>query len=124
MWEYRKRVTMKNIRDISPEDMKWSVADGLTVIIDCNGSDKYRQAHIPGAIDFEVAKGNLKNVFPCNKSTPIIVYYESEPCHAYEDCIEEMMKMGYLNLRRYAPGIRGWMENGETTDSIEVAMTH
>lgn len=110
---------MNNPQEITHEDMKRVVADGQAWLVDCNGSGKYTQMHIPGAIDFEAEKDRLKDVLPLDKYTPIVVYCGSKDCHAYEPCAQVIMNMGYPNVSYYALGISGWKEHGEKTEAAE-----
>ena len=108
---------MSKIQEITHDDMKKVVQDGQVVLVDCNGSDSFGQAHIPGAIDCASHKEHLQEILPLDKDTPVIVYCGSEQCHAYEACAKSVAKMGFTNVMHYAPGIKGWVAQGEPTES-------
>lgn len=108
---------MGNIQEISHDDMKKVVTDGQVVLVDCNGSDSFGKAHIPGAIDFATDKEHLVDILPLNRDTPVIVYCGSEECHAYDACAQALVAMGFTNVLHYAPGIKGWVAHGETIES-------
>ena len=45
--------------NISIDDLKAAIADKKVALIDANGSDSWKEGHIPGAIDFEANKDKL-----------------------------------------------------------------
>jgi rhodanese-related sulfurtransferase len=109
-----------NVPEISHDDLKRVKLDGQVVLLDCNGTETYREHHIPGAIDFEAEQKHLNEVLPPDSFSPIVIYCGSEMCHAWETCAEALEKAGFTNLLHYAPGIKGWMARGEKTESAEV----
>ena len=102
--------------DIAHKDMVEVVKSGKAVILDCNGSDSYKQQHIPGALDFAVVKADLATKLPADKSALIIAYCGNENCPAYKNGASAAEALGYTNIRHYSHGISGWVHEKETVE--------
>ena len=100
---------------ISPTDLKAEMAGKKVVLIDANGPKIYARKHIPGAIDYESVK-DLAKVLPADKSALIVVYCGSERCPKYKGAAEAIAKLGYANVKHFAPGISGWVKSGEPVE--------
>ncbi|HEY0946754.1 MAG TPA: rhodanese-like domain-containing protein [Opitutaceae bacterium] len=98
---------------ISHDELKQAVAAGEVVLLDVNGTESYREGHIPGAIDFEAAEANLAAKLPADKSALIVAYCGGPQCMAYKDGAKAATKLGYTNVKHYVQGISGWKESGE-----------
>ena len=102
--------------DISLPDLKAAIASGKVAIIDVNGSDSYKDGHIPGAIDFDANSAKLASLLPANKSALVVAYCGNPHCSAYREGAEAAEKLGYTNVKHFAPGIQGWKKSGEITE--------
>jgi rhodanese-related sulfurtransferase len=80
-----------------------------------NGTDSYKSGHIPGAIDFEASEAQLAKLLPADKSALVVAYCGNEHCGAYKQGAAAAEKLGYTNVKHYAPGIAGWKKAGEQT---------
>lgn len=103
------------VADISHEDLKTAVAAGKIALLDVNGTDTYKEGHIPGAIDFQANKDNLATLLPADKSTLVVAYCGNERCGAYKQGVKAAEKLGYTNVQHYSKGIAGWKKAGEPT---------
>lgn len=103
------------VADISHDDLKAAIASGKVAIIDVNGTDTYKEGHIPGAIDFEANKDKLATLLPADKSTLVVAYCGNEKCGAYKQGAKAAEKLGYTNVQHYSKGIAGWKKAGEPT---------
>ncbi len=101
---------------ISHAELKQAVAEKEVVLLDVNGSETYAKGHIPGAVDFTAKADNLSKVLPADKDALIVAYCGNERCGAYARAAEAARKLGYKNVRHYAPGIAGWKSAGETVE--------
>ena len=102
--------------DITQDELKQAIADKSVVLLDANGSDSYRAGHIPGAIDFAANKDHLASVLPANKDQLVVAYCGGEKCTAYKEAAQAAIKLGYMNVRHFAPGISGWKHSGEKVE--------
>lgn len=101
---------------ISHDELKAAIASGKVVLIDVNGSDSYKEGHIPGAIDFEAKGAQLASLLPADKNVLVVAYCGGEKCTAYKEGAAKAAKLGYKNVRHYAAGISGWIKSGEKVE--------
>lgn len=102
--------------DISLEDLKKAIADGKVTLIDCNGTETYTKAHIPGAKDFKAIEGELAKNLPEDKGALVVAYCGSSKCTAYKSGADAVAKLGYTNVKHFSGGLKGWKDAGEKTD--------
>ena len=101
---------------ISQDELKQAIADKTIVLLDANGSDSYKEGHIPGAIDFAANKDHLATLLPADKNTLVVAYCGGEKCTAYKAAAAAAVKLGYTNVKHFAPGMSGWRESGQTVE--------
>lgn len=101
---------------ISHDELKQAIADHSVVLLDANGTDSYRDGHIPGAIDFAAQGQELARLLPANKDALIVAYCGNEQCGAYARAAEAARQLGYTNVKHYAKGIAGWRKSGEAVE--------
>lgn len=104
------------VADISHDDLKAAIASGKVALIDVNGTDSYKDGHIPGAIDFEASAGKLAALLPADKSALVVAYCGNEKCGAYKEGVKAAEALGYTNVQHYSKGIAGWKKAGEKTE--------
>jgi rhodanese-related sulfurtransferase len=104
--------------DISITDVKAAIESKKATIIDVNGSNSYKNGHVPGAIDFAVAKADLKKALPADKGALVIAYCGGPTCGAYAAAATAAKELGYTNVKHMSAGISGWMQAGEKTEKI------
>jgi rhodanese-related sulfurtransferase len=105
------------IVDITQGELKAAIASKTATILDVNGSDSYRRGHIPGAIDFLAHRKDIAALLPADKNALIVAYCGDIHCTAYREAAYAAVDLGYTNVRHFAPGIKGWKDSGETTES-------
>ena len=99
--------------DIRINELKSAIASKNVTIIDANGTDSYRQGHIPGAIDFAASKEKLAGLLPKDKKALVVAYCGGPKCNAYQSAAKAAEKLGYTNVKHLSAGISGWQEAGE-----------
>ena len=102
--------------DITQDQLKQAIAAKSAVLLDANGSDSYKEGHIPGAIDFDSNQDHLASLLPADKNTLIVAYCGGEQCTAYKAAAAAAVKLGYTNVKHFAPGISGWKNSGQPTE--------
>ena len=102
--------------DISIKELKTAIEKHKVTLIDANGSDSYRDGHIPGALDFEKHEKDLSKVLPKDKDALIVAYCGGPQCMAYKAAAEKAVAMGYTNVKHLPDGISGWKKAGEKTE--------
>ena len=102
--------------NISIDDLKSAIADKKVTLIDANGSDSWKEAHIPGALDFESNKDKLAKVLPKEKDALIVAYCGGPQCMAYKAAAKKAVALGYTNVKHLSAGISGWKDAGEKVE--------
>ncbi|HVE15252.1 MAG TPA: rhodanese-like domain-containing protein [Chthoniobacterales bacterium] len=105
--------------DISLHDLKKVVAAKDATIVDVNGSDSFKEGHIPGAIDYIAIKDDFAAKLPSDKNALIVAYCGSPSCKAYLQAAIAAEKLGYTNVKHFAGGISGWKDAGEPTQKAD-----
>jgi len=103
--------------DISIKELKTAMASKSVTLLDANGSDSYKEGHIPGAIDFTSTK-DLAKVLPKDKAALIVAYCGGPQCQAYQSAAKAAQKLGYTNVKHLAAGISGWHDAGERMEKV------
>src|SRR5215470_9238058 len=99
--------------DIKISDLKSAIASKNVTLLDANGTDSYKEGHIPGAIDFNAKQKNLASVLPKDKNALIVAYCGGPKCQAYQAAAKAAQKLGYTNVKHLSAGISGWHDAGE-----------
>ena len=83
------------------------------VLLEALASEKYRQAHIPGALNMPPDQArNLAPELVPKRDIEVIVYCAGPTCHASNTVVEELTAMGYSEVRHYVGGKSDWMQAG------------
>ena len=96
--------------DISIKEVNALTKSKKAVIIDVNGTESYKNGHVPGALDFDVIKANLAAKLPADKDTLVVAYCGNPKCTAYQAAAKAASKLGYKNIKHMSAGIAGWKE--------------
>ncbi|HLH55531.1 MAG TPA: rhodanese-like domain-containing protein [Verrucomicrobiae bacterium] len=99
--------------EITINDLKSAIASKQVTLLDANGSDSFKEGHIPGAIDFTANKEKLAKVLPKDKNALIVAYCGGPQCQAYQAAAKAAEKLGYKNVKHLTAGISGWHDAGE-----------
>jgi rhodanese-related sulfurtransferase len=109
-------VAQDKFPDISHDELKSAVSAKKVTLLDVNGTETYKQGHIPGAIDFTKEKDSIASKLPKDKGALIVAYCANENCTAYQKGAQAAKELGYTNVKHYAKGIMGWKNTGEPTE--------
>ena len=102
--------------DINIKELKAAIEAKNVVIIDVNGTESYKDGHIPGAINFEDIKADFAKALPKDKNALVVAYCGGPQCMAYKAAAEKAVAMGYTNVKHLPDGISGWKSAGEKTE--------
>ena len=81
-------------------------------IRDSNGTDSFKDGHIPTAIDFEAKASHLADNLPSDKHALIVAYCGSPECPAWKQAASAVAALGYTNVKHFVGGISGWEKSG------------
>lgn len=96
--------------DMSHDELVQAIESKQVVLLDCNGTESYESAHIPGAIDVQANKDQLVSQLPEDKDTLIVAYCGGPACGAWKNGAAIAKEAGYTNVRHYSAGISGWKQ--------------
>ena len=96
--------------DISINELKSAIVHKQVTVIDVNGSDSYKEGHIPGAIDFQAVKAEFAAKLPTDKSALVVAYCGGPTCGAYAAAAKAASELGYTNVKHLSAGISGWKD--------------
>ena len=102
--------------EIKIGEVKSAIATGKVTLIDVNGTESWKEGHIPGAIDFASNKDKLASVLPKDKNALIVAYCGGPQCQAYQQAAKAAKDLGYKNVKHLVAGISGWKQAGEKVD--------
>ena len=97
---------------ISHQELQSAVASKAVTLLDVNGTESFKEGRIPGAIDFIANEDRIASLLPKKKDALIVAYCGNEYCPAYVAAATAAQKLGYTNVKHYAPGIDGWKKSG------------
>ena len=84
------------------------------ILVDALAPMVYAHSHLPGAINLPPADLDPYTVarrIP-DRATEIIVYCTSPECTDSHETAEQLVALGYTNVRRYAGGKNEWRDAG------------
>jgi rhodanese-related sulfurtransferase len=84
------------------------------VLVDALAPMVYAHSHLPGAINLpatDVDPHTVARRIP-DRNTEIVVYCTSPDCTDSHETAEQLVALGYTNVRRYAGGKNEWREAG------------
>ncbi len=107
------------VPEISIKELKEAIKDKKATVIDVNGTDSYKDGHIPTALDFDVVGKKLEKQLPKEKDALIVAYCGGPQCGAYKSAAKAAVALGYTNVKHLKAGISGWKDAGEKTEKGE-----
>ncbi|QEL19201.1 rhodanese-like domain-containing protein [Limnoglobus roseus] len=113
------RAEEQTFPNITHDELTKAIKDKKVTLIDVNGSDSYKQGHIPTALNYDEIEKDLAKKLPEDKGALVVAYCGSEKCTAYRTAAAAAKKLGYTNVKHYAKGIAGWKASGEKVDAVK-----
>jgi len=107
------RAAEEQYPEISIKDLKAAIEKKQVTVIDANGTESFREGHIPGAINFEADASKLDKALPKAKDALIVAYCGGPQCMAYKAAAAKAVALGYTNVKHLTAGISGWKSAGE-----------
>jgi rhodanese-related sulfurtransferase len=101
---------------ISTADLNKAISEKKVVLLDVNGTQSWRNGHIPEALDFEAAETKLAEKLPADKNALIVAYCGNEKCQAYRAGAQAAKELGYTNVKHYSKGIQGWVAENQPVE--------
>lgn len=103
--------------EISTEDLVGILNTRSEPVLDVRSAKEFAIAHIPGSINiYEKELERVVQLFP-NKSSGMIFYCNGPFCGKSKRLSEQLVKLGYTNVRRYQLGLPIWRALGHTVQT-------
>ncbi len=98
---------------ISRDDLQAEIEAGAVTVVDALGGDYHAQQHVPGAIPLVAADvADQAAVLLPDKAAAIVTYCSNPACSNSEQVANQLIGLGYRNIRKYREGIQDWVEAG------------
>jgi rhodanese-related sulfurtransferase len=107
---------------ITLDELRRELAAGTVTVVETLGPAYFEDAHLPGAINIphtEVAR--LAPELLPDKDAAIVTYCSNTACRNSEIAGNQLIAMGYSDVRKYAEGKDGWREAGLPVEAGAVA---
>src|SRR5262245_58260486 len=105
--------------DVTIKELKTAIAAKKATVLDANGTESYKEGHIPTAVDFKANKEKLASFLPQDKSSLVVAYCANPQCSAYQGAAKEAKALGYKNVKHLSAGIQGWKKAGEKVEKAD-----
>ena len=108
--------------EISTAQLRAALNDGSAIILDARPYEEYAVSHIPGARAVPGKPGTAPALYVADaaevaknipdKTQPLILYCNGLFCGRSERFADDLIKLGYRNVRRYQLGAPSWRALG------------
>ena len=106
--------------EISTNELNAILANGSAIVFDARPENEYAIAHIPGSINLDARQLGRFTQNYADRKAAMVVYSDGPFCDLARSKAEDLMRMGYSNVRRYQLGLPVWRILGNAAEtSIE-----
>jgi rhodanese-related sulfurtransferase len=103
--------------EISTEELKAVLAGGKAHVFDVRPASEFAISHIPGSMNiYENEIERMTQLCP-EKASEIVLYCNGPYCHKSIRVAEQLVKRGYVNVKRYQHGLPVWRAFGNTVET-------
>ena len=100
--------------EVTTEEVQRILADKSEPLLDVRSAREYAIAHIPGSINlYEKEVERITQAYP-DKAARMVLYCNGPFCGKSKRLSEQLVKLGYTNVRRYQLGLPVWRALGNT----------
>lgn len=103
---------------ISRDDLRSQIDAGTVTVVDALGGTYHAQRHLPGAIPLvaDDVADKAARLLP-DKDAAIVTYCSNPACPNSEQVANQLINLGYTNVRKYREGIEDWVDAGLPVES-------
>jgi rhodanese-related sulfurtransferase len=100
-------------RTITREELRRAIESDSVIVVETLRAEHFAQGHLPGAIHihFEQIAERAPDLLP-DKAAAIVTYCSNTACRNSEIAANQLAKLGYTNVRKYAEGKQDWQQAG------------
>lgn len=103
--------------EISTNELKEILARKNESVLDVRSAAEFAIAHIPGSLNvYEKELERVVQLFP-DKAAQLVFYCNGPYCGKSKRLSEQLVKLGYTNVRRYQLGLPVWRALGNTVQT-------
>jgi rhodanese-related sulfurtransferase len=103
--------------EVTTEEVQRILASNSEPLLDVRSAQEYAIAHIPGSINlYEKEVERITQAFP-DRATRMVLYCNGPFCGKSKRLSEQLVKLGYTNVRRYQLGLPVWRALGNTVQT-------
>ena len=115
------QTTLEEANQLTPEittqDLQAILASKSQPVFDVRTAEEYAIAHIPGTINiYELEVERIIELLP-DRSSPMILYCNGPSCGKSKRTSEQLVALGYTNVRRYQLGLPVWRALSQTVQT-------
>ena len=100
-------------RLITREELRREIGAGAITVVETLAAAYYDSGHLPGAINIPHTRvRELAGSLLPDKDAPVATYCSNTACRNSEIALNELIALGYSNVRKYAEGKQDWIEAG------------
>lgn len=103
--------------EVTTEEVLKILTSGIEPLLDVRSAKEYAIAHIPGSINlYEKEAERIMQLYP-DKAARLVLYCNGPYCGKSKRTTEQLVKLGYTNVRRYQLGLPVWRALGHTVQT-------
>lgn len=103
--------------EISTNEMKAILAKGSAIVFDARPKNEYAIAHIPGSINLDERQlGRFTQTYT-DRTAALVVYSNGPFCDLARSRSDDLVRLGYSNVRRYQLGLPFWRTLGNAAET-------
>ena len=100
-------------KTITRGELHRAIETSSVTVVETLREEHFAQGHLPGAIHihFEQIAERAPELL-LDKDAPIVTYCSNTACRNSELAANQLAKLGYTNVRKYAEGKQDWLQAG------------
>ncbi len=103
---------------ITRDELRSAIARRDVTVVETLGPGYFESGHLPGAINIPHTQvRELADALLPDRDTAIVTYCSNAACRNSEVAANELVALGYTNVRKYAEGKQDWIEAGLPLES-------
>jgi rhodanese-related sulfurtransferase len=103
--------------ELTTEELQHLLEAGRTPVLDVRSAQEYAIAHIPGTTNlYEKEVEQITRAFP-DKAATLVLYCNGPFCGKSKRLSQELVELGYTNVKRYQLGLPVWRALGNTVQT-------
>ncbi len=98
---------------ISRQQLRKDMETGDVTVVETLGEIYFAEGHLPGAVN--IPHTQVRELAPTmlpDLDSPIVTYCSNTACRNSEIAANQLLSLGYTNVRKYAEGKQDWTEAG------------